>query len=157
MSVSELCRLRRDDQITGQRQFERAGVAVPMHRADDRLRKVREALDRLGLKIRLRRALALRDVGEIMASGEALAGATDDDQTDAIGLARKLVDVSAQFDKHLDVERVQFLGTIQCERGETVPVFAKHQSSHDLSSERSQINRRAAGSQICKSEIPREV
>ena len=77
-------------------------------------------------KFGLRRTLALRDVGEIVPGREALARAAHDDQPDAIGLARDLIDVRAQFDEHLDVERVQFLGTIQRERGETVPVFAKY-------------------------------
>ena len=52
MSVREFCRLRRDDQIAGQRQLERAGVAMSMHCGDDRLRQIREMLDRLGLEIR---------------------------------------------------------------------------------------------------------
>ena len=124
--IGKLRRFGRDDQISRQRQLERAGVAMPMHGGNDRLRQVRQPLDRLGLKIRLRRALALRDVGEIVPGGEAFARAAHDHQPDALGLARDLVDVRAQFDKHLDVERVEFLGTIQRERCETVPVFAKH-------------------------------
>ena len=80
---------------------------MSVHGADDRLRKIRETLDRLGLKVRLRRTLALCDVGEIVSGGEAFAGATHDDQADAIGLARKLINVGAQFDEHLEVERVR--------------------------------------------------
>ena len=113
MSVGKFRRLGRDDQISRQRQLERAGVAMSMHRTDDRLRKISEQLDRLGLKVRLRRTLSLRDVGEIVSGGEALARAAHDDQPDALGFARDLIDVLAQFDEHLDVERVEFLGAIE--------------------------------------------
>ncbi len=126
MGVGEFCGLRREDQISRQRQLERAGVAMSMHGGDDRLRKVREVLDRLGLEVRLRRTLTLRDVGEIVAGGEAFARAAHDDEADAIGLDLNLIDVRAQFDEHFDVERVEFLGAIERERGETVPVLAKH-------------------------------
>src|ERR1700691_1027396 len=86
----------------------------------------REPLDRLGLKVRLGRTLALGDVGEIVPGGEALARAAHDDEADALRLDLELIDVGAQFDEHLDVERVEFLGAVEREGGETVPVFAKH-------------------------------
>jgi hypothetical protein len=128
---------------------------MSMHRGNDRLRQIREPLDRLGLEIRLGRTLSIRDVREIVPRRKAFTRTAHDHQSDTVGLARDLLDMSAQFDEHLDVERVQFLRTIQRNRSETVPVFAKYQSSHDLSSDRDRKpNQRAAGSQICQSEIP---
>jgi len=104
MRIGEFCRLRRDDQIAGQRELERAGIAMAMHRRDNRLRQVGEALDSLGLEVGVRRTLTFRDVGEIVARGKTFSRAAHNDQADPLGFVRDPVNMIAQLDEHLDVE-----------------------------------------------------
>jgi hypothetical protein len=99
---------------------------MTMHRRDYRLRKIGEALDCVGLEVGFRRTLTLCDVGELVARGKTFSGAAHNDQADALGFVRDSIDMIAQLDKHVDVERIKFFGAIERESRQTFLIFAQH-------------------------------
>jgi hypothetical protein len=124
----------------GQRQFQRSGVTHAVHRADYRLRQLRDHLHGLALEVGLRLADSLGHFLDIIAGAKPLAGAADHDQADIVCAPRDIFEMGAQLDAQRLVYRVELLGTVEREHGQPIVVFAQHQFGHRSSPFRSNRN-----------------
>ena len=130
MGVGEPGVLGGEDDVPSERQFQRAGVAVPVHRRDHWLRQASQPLDDPGLEVRPRQPLAGGDVAQIVTGGKAAAGAAHDDQAGGLGFPLQPLDLGVQRPKQVHVQRVQLLRPVEGERRRAVPVLADDQFVH---------------------------
>jgi hypothetical protein len=122
-----------DQEVASQGEFQRAGVAVTLHRRDHGLRQVLDRIQGLGLKVPARCGLAGLNGLEVVAGGERTPAPAQNHAADLVGLGRQRVDVGAQLDEQVRTQRVQHLGTIERQYAQPVPIVPFHQCRHGRS------------------------
>ena len=111
LRLTKHCALGRYRNVAGERQFKRAGEAIPLRHGDGRFRAVPEFDDEIELQHHLRTYLidaveiALRRGLKIEAGGECAASTLDNDGFDAV-ICREAVHRRHAFVHHLVVKRV---------------------------------------------------
>ena len=97
------------DEIAGERQFERAGEADAVDRRHRRLRQVLQTLDHLGLEQAERR----RHRAEVRPGAKSPPRPAQHDAADAIGLGFDRGEVRVELLEQLGVERVELVGPVE--------------------------------------------
>jgi len=113
MRIGKACRLCRNDQIASQRQFQRAGIAMSMHRRDHRLRQISQAFNHARLQMRHRQRLTGSQVMQIIAGGKHLPAPRNTTAPTMLRICSYAQDMRLQFQKHLHRQGVHLVRAIQ--------------------------------------------
>lgn len=123
--VTELGRIRRDQQVTSQRKLEPPRETVPVQPSDCRLRKVLERVNGLGLEMGARGTFSAGYRIEIVTGAKGSAGALKNDTPD-LAVTGNRVQMRAKTNENTRRERVQLLRPVQRQSRQTLRIGSDH-------------------------------